>query len=102
MISKAVVPTNNEGVDPEELYKIVRMSPSLTWSKGSMPRTPLLKSSWKTKLIRAPPDNSFKDKSFVFPSMAERNSEVKSVMVESTTEPGFVSPIGPPRDCSSA
>ena len=100
--SKAVVPTNNDGVEPDELYKIVRMSPSLTWSKGSMLLTPLLNSSWKTKEIRAPPESSFSDKSLVLPSMADRNSAQNSVIVDNTTLPGFVSPIAPPRAASSA
>jgi hypothetical protein len=46
-----------------------------------------LNSSWKTKLIRAPPDNSFKDKSLVVPSIVVLNSEQNSVMVERTTLP---------------
>jgi hypothetical protein len=101
MTSKAVVPTNSDGVEPDELYSSTRISPSLTWSNGSMLFTPLLNSSWKTKLIRAPPDSSFKERSFVFPSMADRKPAQNSLIVDSTTEPGFVSPIGPPRAASS-
>ena len=78
------------------------MSPSLTWSKGSMPLTPLLNNSWKTKLIRAPPESSLSERSFVFPSIADRNSAQNSVMVERTTDPGLVSPMAPPSEASSA
>ena len=86
----------------EELYKMVRMSPSLTWSNGSMVLTPLLNSSWNTNEMRAPPESSLTDKSFVLPSITVRNSFVNSVMMLSTTLDEFPSPRCPPSDSSSA
>ena len=119
MTSNAAVPTKRAGVEPwflhqhvtrtckqfiltEELYKIVRMSPSLTWSNGSMLLTPLLNNSWNTNEMRAPPDSSLSDRSFVLPSITVRNSFVNSVMMLSTMLDEFASPSGPPSDCSSA
>lgn len=66
---------------------MVRMSASLTWSYGSSDLTPFEKSSWKTKLIRAPPESSFKVRSPDVPSMAVRNSEQNSVMMDRITLP---------------
>jgi hypothetical protein len=86
----------------EELYKIVLISPSLTWSKGSMLLTPLLNSSWNTKLILAPPESSFSERSLVLPSIVVRNSDVNSVMTDRTIFPELPSPRGPPRERSSA
>lgn len=43
--------------------------------------TPLEKSSWKTKLIRAPPESSLSERSPELPSMAVRNSAQNSVMI---------------------
>lgn len=63
---------------------------------------PLLNSSWNTKLILAPPESSFNDKSLVLPSMVVRNSEVNSVMTDNTMLPEFPSAIGPPRVANSA
>ena len=86
----------------EELYNRSRMSPSFTWSNGSMLLIPLLKSSWNTKLIRAPPDSSFIDKSSLPPSMAFRNSVENSLIIVRTTSPELPSPVAPPNDCNSA
>ena len=62
---------------------------------------PLLNNSWKTKLIRAPPESSFKERSLVLPSIVVRNSEVNSVMTERITFPELLSAVGPPSDCNS-
>jgi hypothetical protein len=78
------------------------MSPSFTWSKGSMVLTPTLNSSWNTNEMRAPPDSSLSDKSLVLPSIVVRNSFVNSVIILSTMLDELPSPSGPPSDCSSA
>ena len=101
MTSNADVVTNSAGDEPDELYRIVRISESFTASKGSMLLTPLLNSSWNTKLIRAPPASSLTLKSLLFPSMTWRKSLLKSVMIDKTALPEFASPIAPPSDASS-
>ena len=102
MTSKADVVTNRAGDDPDELYRIVRISVSFTESNGSMLLTPLLNSSWNTKLMRAPPASSFTLRSLLLPSITCRKSLQKSVMIVSTALLAFASPIAPPNDANSS
>ena len=64
----------------EELYRMVRISMSLIWSNGSIPRTADPKISWKTKAIRAPPLSSSLEISSLVPWMTTLYSLVNSVI----------------------